>query len=120
MKAEKNDGRIVEFSVPEEIEEGINVKVTGSNIAFDRYHELLKAAVKTLDIIVTYFFNPHPFSNVTDAGRYVRLHTNRPGPVHARAGPIARMAHLLEDDRSGYRKLVQDDRDHHGRRLPGY
>jgi hypothetical protein len=57
---------------------------------------------------------------VIDAERYVRLHKDASGPVHDRDGPIASMAHLLEDDRSGYRKVVQNDDDEHGRNLPGY
>lgn len=67
-----------------------------------------------------YFVDPHEYSTVLDAERYVRLHRDASGPVHARDGPSASMAHLLEDDRSGYRKLVQNDDDEHGRNLPGY
>lgn len=40
--------------------------------------------------------------------------------MHGRDGPIAKKGHLLEDDRSGYRKVVQNDEDEHGRQLPGY
>jgi hypothetical protein len=30
------------------------------------------------------------------------------------------MGHFLEHDRTGYRKIIQDDEDEHGRTLPGY
>jgi len=33
---------------------------------------------------------------------------------------IAGLAHLLENDRQGFRKLVQNDDDEQGRNLPGY
>jgi len=67
-----------------------------------------------------YFENPLEFSNTQDAERYVRLRKDASGPVHTRDGPIATMGHLLEDDRSGYRKVVQNNDDEHGRQLPGY
>jgi hypothetical protein len=64
--------------------------------------------------------NPHPASNLGDAEKYVRLHEDASGPVHSREGPMARMGHLLEHDRTGYRKLVQNDQDDNGRTLAGY
>ncbi|RLM56908.1 hypothetical protein DVK07_20570, partial [Halorubrum sp. Atlit-26R] len=54
------------------------------------------------------------YSVVIDAARYVRLDRDVSGPVHAREGPLARMGHLLESDRSGYRKVVQDDTERAG------
>lgn len=120
MKAKKGNGQIVEISIPEGISEGVNVFVTGSNIEFDRYSRLLRLAAGSVDIAPRYFEDPHPHSNVQDAERYVRLHQDESGPVHARDGPIAALGHLLENDRSGYRKVVQNDADDHGNNLPGY
>lgn len=120
MRAETSSGSIVDVSVPSSFGNGINVRAKGSNIDFHRYQKLLQAAVASLGISSRYFDNPHPYSNVQDAERYVRLHEDASGPVHARDGPIARMSHLLENDRSGYRKVVQNDQDDHGANLPGY
>ena len=120
MTAEKDDGTIVPFSVPAGITEGVNVRVSGANIAFERYHELFREAAQAVGINRWYFDNPHEHSNVVDAARYVRIHCDRSGPLHARDGAIAKMGHLLEHDRTGYRKLVQDDTDEDGRNLPGY
>jgi len=120
MKVEKDDGTRFEMSVPDELEEGVNVRIQGSNINAFRYSKLLKRAAEAVGISMGYFENPLEFSNTQDAERYVRLHTNASGPVHGRDGPLAKMGHLLEDDRSGYRKVVQNDEDEHGRQLPGY
>ena len=109
LKAEKSGGYVTEISVPADLEEGVNVRVSGANIPFEDYQELLLAAGEVVGIRGWYFRTPHRFSNVVDAARYVRLHTDRSGPVHGRDGPIAKMGQLLEDDRSGYRKLVQND-----------
>lgn len=120
MKGERNDGSIVKIPVPDGFEEGINVRVKGSNIAFERYVPLLKQAASALGINGRYFEEPNPMSNIQDAERYVRLHRDKSGPVHSRDGPIASMGHLLEDDRRGYRKVVQNDETERGRKLPGY
>ena len=120
MEAEDDDGERFEINVPEGVIEAVNVKLSGSNIRFDRYQELLQSAADAVGITARYFENPHPYSNITDAERYVRLHRDSSGPIHARGGPIAELSHLLENDRSGYRKLVQNDDDEHGRGLPGY
>jgi hypothetical protein len=120
MEAERNDGSRVELPVPEAFGEGVNVRVQGSNIAFDRYTDLLRIAASTLGIAGRYFEDPHPFSNIQDAERYARVHRDASGPVHARDGPLASMGHMLEDDRSGYRKIVQNDDDEAGRNRPGY
>jgi len=120
MKGETNDGRTVQIPVPDGFGEGINVRVKGSNIAFDRYVTLLRLAATVLGIDGRYFEEPHPMSNIQDAERYVRVNRSASGPVHARDGPIASMGHLLEDDRAGYRKVVQNDDDERGRNLPGY
>ncbi|MFC4550078.1 MULTISPECIES: MarR family transcriptional regulator [Halorussus] len=120
MRVENSDGDVSELSVPDDLTEGINVRAVGANIEFDHYRYLLQRAASAHDVNPGYFANPHEHSNVQDAERYVRLHKARSGPIHARDGPIAKMAHLLENDRDGYRKLVQNERDEHGRHLPGY
>jgi hypothetical protein len=109
-------------SVPEEIEEAVNVRISGSNVEFERYLPMLRKAAEAVGI-AGYYFRPrklHPYSNVQDAARYVRLEKDASGPVHARDGPLVGMAHLLEHDRTGYRKLVQNDTDEVGEDLPGY
>lgn len=120
MKVESSEGEVSEYSVPDDIHEGINVSVKGSNIEFARYHSLMLQALVALDINPSYLASPHPYSNVQDAERYVRIDESRSGPLHARDGPIASMGHLLESDRSGYRNLVQNDDDEEGRNVPGY
>jgi len=120
MEGERDDGSTVEIPVPEGFGEGVNVRVKGSNVAFDRYVPLLKAAASKLGINGRYFENPHEMSNIQDAERYVRVHREKSGPVHARDGPIASMGHLLEHDRQGYRKIVQEDDDKRGENLPGF
>jgi hypothetical protein len=59
-------------------------------------------------------------SNIQDAERYVRIEKDASGTVHARDGPIANLGHLLENDRDGYRKVVQNDQDERGEQVPGY
>lgn len=120
MQIEQSDGTVSEYSIPDGIHEAINLKIQGSNIEFSRYLDLLQSAVVTAGIRANYFEEPHEYSNIQDAERRVRVHTDASGPIHARDGPIASMAHLLETDREGYRKLVQNDEDEHGRDLPGY
>ena len=41
LKAEKSNGYVTEISVPEDIEEGVNVRVSGANIPFQEYQPLL-------------------------------------------------------------------------------
>ena len=120
MKVEQRDGTVFDYSVPDGIHEAVNVKIQGSNIEFSRYPQLIQLAALAVGIRADYFEHPHDYSNVLDAEKYVRVHDSASGPVHARDGPIASMAHLLESDRQGYRKVVQNDNDDHGRKLPGY
>jgi hypothetical protein len=89
--------------------DAVNVRTNGSNIEFDRYPDLLREAAEVVGVSGHYFDDVHPTSNIQDAERYVRIHRDHAGPIHARDGPIAALGHLLEGDRSGYRKLVQDD-----------
>lgn len=120
MEVENDHGQRYELDVPPDIDEGVNVRVTGSNIEFTRYQQLLQKAATAVGINGRYFENFHEYSNVQDAEMYVRVHEDASGPVHGRDGPIASMGHLLENDRQGYRKVVQNDDDEQGRNLPGY
>lgn len=109
-----------EISVPDDLEEGVNLHVQGSNIEFDRYQPLIQHAARAVGINSRYFDELHEFSTILDAERYVRVDKDESGPVHARDGPIAQLGHLLENDRIGRRKLVQYDSDENGRDRPGY
>jgi hypothetical protein len=122
MEVEKKDESVEELDIPAEIEEAVNVKIRGSNIEFSRYHELLQAAADAVGVNDWYFGTfDEGLSNTQDAARYVRVADSQSGPIHAREGPIAEMGHLLENDRSGYRKVVQDDTGGpHQETLPGY
>jgi len=68
----------------------------------------------------SYFETLHEFSTVLDVERYVRVHENARGPLHARDGTIAQLGHLLEHDRVGRRKFAQYDCDERGSQQPGY
>jgi radical SAM superfamily enzyme YgiQ (UPF0313 family) len=52
--------------------------------------------------------------------RSVRVHWKDSGPIHAYDGPIPSMSHLLESDRAGHRKNVQNDDDEQGPNVSGY
>lgn len=120
MEGENRYGDRVSIPVPGAIDEGVNVRAQSSNIKFERVATLVRRGFETVGLNGWYFENPCHLSNIQDAERYVRVHTDESGPIHARDGPIARMGHLLESDREGFRKLVQNDSDNHGRRLPGF
>ena len=109
-----------EITVPDDIASGVNLHVQGSNIEFDHYRPLIAEAASAVDIRHDYFANPHEYSTVLDAERYVRLHREVSGPVHARDGPIAQLGYLLENDREGRRKLVQYDSNERMENVPGY
>ena len=92
--------------------DGSNLKVNSSNVDFDRVRHLIKRMavnVRINSMHVSEDNRREEYTNVTDAARYVRLNKHHSGPIHGREGPLARMAHLLESDRTGYRKMVQDD-----------
>lgn len=74
MEVEKQDGTILESSVPEGIHEAVNLKIQGSNIDLHRYLQLLQSAALAVGIRADYFEEPHEYSNVQDAERYVRVH----------------------------------------------
>jgi hypothetical protein len=120
MRVERSDGETQELALPPGMREGVNLRVTGSNIRPTRYLPLLRDAARALDLNPDYFTEPDDSSTVRDAERYVRLLEDASGPVHARDGPIAKLGHLLENDRSGYRKVVQNDTDGQGNDVPGY
>jgi hypothetical protein len=121
LHGETNDGNVTEIPVPPTLQnDGLNIRIQGSNIEFTRYLDLLQTAARVLGFSARYFQKPEHTSNIMDAEKYARVHRDASGPVHARDGPLASMAHLLENDRSGYRKLVQNDDDEHGQNLPGY
>jgi hypothetical protein len=125
MQAEKDDGTRVDLPVPDELVEGqdaINIRISGSNIDFHDYGELLREAAAAVGISARYFRDDdrHRTSNVQDGARYVRINKSCSGPIHSRTGPIASLAHVLENDREGYRKLVQNDTDERGNQKPGY
>lgn len=118
MKVEDKYGDQRTLQVP--FEEGLNVKLQGSNIEFQNYHRLLKLALESVDVNSDYFDTPHDSSNVQQAERYVRIHEDYSGPIHARDGPLARLGHLLEDDRAGRREIEQADTTEDGKKVPGY
>ena len=118
IKVEDKYGDERTLQIP--FEEGLNVKIQGSNIEFQQYHDLLKRAVESVDINSDYFDSPHDSSVVTQAERYVRVHEDYSGPIHARDGPLARLGHLLEDDRAGRREIEQADSSEDGKKVPGY
>ena len=120
MQVEKSDGSRRTLDLPSGFREGVNVRLSGSNVDALRYQPLLRGAASALDLNPSHFRDPHDSSSVQDGERYVRIHTDASGPVHARDGPISQMGHLLENDRSGYRKVVQNDDNDHGEQLPGY
>ncbi|AGB16646.1 hypothetical protein Halru_2052 [Halovivax ruber XH-70] len=120
MEVENSYGERSELSIPTGISEAVNVRVQGSNVDVFRYQDLVARAFQSVDISAGYFEDPHEYSNVQDLARYVRVDDDRSGPVHARDGPIANLGHLLESDRTGYRKVVQNDCDEDGETVPGY
>lgn len=126
IKAQTKSGQEKDISLPNSFGEGISVRVAGANIDFHRYITLLRRGASALGIRADYFSHDepghpaHPYSSTRDGERYIRAHTDASGPLHARDGPIASMAHLLENDREGVRELKQRDDDYHGRNLPGF
>jgi len=89
-------------------------QIQASNIDFERYPDLLADAVSAFGIPRRYVDSFHETSNITDAAVYVRLRRDCSGPIYAADGPIARMHAVLQADREGYRKHVEDNRDRPG------
>ncbi len=55
METENKYGDRSEYSIPDQIHEAVNVRVSGSNIDFRRYHELLCRAAEAVGIHRRYF-----------------------------------------------------------------
>lgn len=104
-----------EVSVPDLGGPYIDVEIQQSNHYPTELPELLRRAAQAFGGNPRYFETPHDTSNVQDLAVYVRLTREVSGRVHAPDGPIARMHSLLEGDRSGYRKHVENHT-----KLPGY
>jgi len=123
QEAEKSDGETITLQpggLTSPATDGVSVKAAGSNVAFEKYDQLLAEAADALGINSWYFSEPHETSNIQDAARYVRVHESVSGPIHARDGPLVGLAHVLENDRDGYRKLVQNDSDERDVQKPGF
>jgi len=124
LKGESNDGRTTKINVPESLAnehtDAVNVRAAGSNIPYEDYQTILGQAADALGIRPGYFAECHATSSIQDAARYVRINRGASGPIHARDGPIVQLAHVLENDRDGYRKLVQNDQDKRGQKSPGF
>jgi len=122
QEAEKSDGETI--TLPNALTtaqtDGVSIKAAGSNIAFEKYDQLLREAADALTINSWYFEELHNTSNIQDAARYVRVHESVSGPIHARDGPLVGLAHVMENDRDGYRKLVQNDSDERDVQKPGF
>ena len=95
--------------------DAVNVRVNASNVEFNQVESIIQRAAGAVTLDPMYFESRNDeYSVVIDAARYIRLDRDVSGPIHAREGPLARMGHLLESDRSGYRKVVQDDTERAG------
>jgi len=102
-------------SVPDYGKPYIDVQIQASNIPHRQYLTLVKQVMGSFGIDSRYFDNPHPDSHIDDLARYVRLERGESGPLFAPDGPIARSNTLIQGDRTGYRKHVEDNT-----KLPGY
>jgi hypothetical protein len=99
-----------EVSVPDYGEPYIDVQVQASNFPHEEYLTLVKRVMNAYGISSRYFDHPHPDSHIGDLAYYVRLFRNESGALFAPDGPIARAHTLIQGDRSGYRKHVEDNR----------
>jgi hypothetical protein len=125
MKVENDEGDQHELSIPRTLvneNDAVNVRVSGSNINCENYGDLLMCAASAVDVSAHHFRESyrHETSNIQDGALYVRVDKDSSGPVHARTGPLASLAHVMQPDREGYRKLVQNDSNERGRQLAGY
>ncbi|MCL9817013.1 winged helix-turn-helix domain-containing protein [Natronocalculus amylovorans] len=93
----------------------IDVQIQASNIDHTLYHKLAIQVISAFDVNPKYLQEVHEMSNWQDIAVYTRLKRSESGPVYAADGPIARSHQLLEGDREGYRKHVEDHR-----KIPGY
>ncbi|KAA9411231.1 MarR family transcriptional regulator [Haloarcula hispanica] len=108
-----SDGKPV--SVPDYGAPYVDVQVQASNLPHEEYLTLVKRVMDAYGIAARYFDQPHPDSHIDDLAYYVRLYRENSGPLHAADGPIARAHTLIQGDRTGYRKHVEDNT-----KLPGY
>ncbi|MGB9931122.1 MarR family transcriptional regulator [Haloarcula amylolytica] len=108
-----SDGKPV--SVPDYGAPYVDVQVQASNLPHEEYLTLVKRVMDAYGIAARYFDQPHPDSHIDDLAYYVRLYREDSGPLHAADGPIARAHTLIQGDRTGYRKHVEDNT-----KLPGY
>ncbi|MFC3958905.1 hypothetical protein [Halovivax cerinus] len=92
----------------------LDAQIQASNVDFDRYPDLLAEASAAFGLPRRYFHEFHETSTIVDAAVYVRVCRDDSGPIYAPDGPLARIHSLLEGDRSGYRKHVEDNRDRPG------
>ncbi len=124
LEGEQSDGTVVSIPVPDSLVAGgdaLSIRAQGSNLSFDDYPLLLRRAARAVGVTGYLRVDDlHRTSNIQDAARYLRIDRDRSGPVHARTGPIQELAHVLEGDREGFRKLVQNDETNHGENLPGW
>ncbi|MDS0279382.1 MarR family transcriptional regulator [Halomicroarcula sp. S1AR25-4] len=102
-------------SVPDYGAPYVDVQVQASNLPHEEYLTLVKRMMDAYGIAARYFDQPHPDSHIDDLAYYVRLYRESSGPLHAADGPIARAHTLIQGDRTGYRKHVEDNT-----KLPGY
>lgn len=93
----------------------VNAEIQGSNIDHRAYNDLLCRIFDAFGINGEYAANPHPDSNIQDLARYVRLDRGSSGSLFGSTGPLARTHAVIESDREGYRKHVEDHRE-----IPGY
>jgi hypothetical protein len=127
QKGKNNHGDVSDINVPKSLAnsdtDAVNVRVTGSNIDFGQYGTLLTHGADAVGINPRYFeeqYRHQETSSTQDAARHVRIHKDASGKIHSRTGPLVQLAHVLQNDRSGYRKLVQNDSDENGCNIPGY
>jgi hypothetical protein len=123
MRVKPKDGTEHELSIPQSLvndADAVNVRVSGANLDFDAYRDLLLCAMSALGASGHRLLGMHETSNIQDAAYYVRVNTDVSGPIHSRDGPLVSLAHVLQNDRSGYRKLVQNDSNERNEPLPGY
>jgi len=107
------DGKPV--SVPDYGGPYLDVQIQASNLPHEEYLTLLQRVMHAYGISSRYFEHPHPDSHINDMAYYVRLKRGDSGPLYAPDGPIARAHTLIQGDRTGYRKHVEDNT-----KIPGY